>query len=211
MIRLFWLLLLLSPSGFAESFAALTVTPYGQQQFDISTGVSTLPEGGQVIDKETNLKLEASFVRYSEGGFIEATGSTVVGKFGTLSAASLYVDVAAQSISASGNLQFLYGTLSLTANTLKIYLTPDVAVLEGNVQSVNPSFSVSKLVINLKTQQALLLSPYVYQNGPLTLQQDSVGELLQLLPERSGETLSYNASSVISEDVLAALSPFLTP
>jgi hypothetical protein len=210
MLRLVFVLLL-SPLGFAESFAALTVTPFGQQQFDIATGISTLAAGGQIIDKETNLKLEASFVRYLEGGFIEATGSTVMGKFGTLTAESLYVDVAAQSISASGELHFLYSNLNLTANALNIYLTPDVAVLEGNVQSANPNFSVNKLVIYLKTQQALLVSPYVYQNGPLTLQQDAAGELLQLLPEGSGESLSYNASTIISEEILAVLGSFLSP
>jgi hypothetical protein len=201
------LVCLWSGLGLAESFAALTVIPTGQQQFDISTGVTTLPEGGRVLDKETGLALEAAFVRYSEGGFIEAAGSTVEGKFGTLTASSIYVDVANQTISASGSLQLNYRLLSLSAERLTIYLQPDIAVLSGNVQSLDPSFSVTKLLINLKTQQALLVSPYVYQNGPLSLQQTSEGQLLQLIPIEG----SYNASTVISEDLQASLAPFLLP
>jgi hypothetical protein len=193
--------------GAAESFAALTVVPHGQQQLDISTGITTLPEGGYIVDKETGLILDAAFVRYSEGGFIEATGSSVQGKFGTLTASSLYVDVVAQTITASGTLQLNYSGLSLSADHLLIYLQPDVAVLSGSVKSADPALSTSNMLINLKTQQALLVSPYSYQSGSLTFEQTVAGQLLQLASVDG----NYNASTVISEDLQASLAPFLMP
>lgn len=191
----------------AESFAALTVTPNGAQSFDISTGVTTLDAGGLVVDKETGLRLEADFVRYEEGAFVEATAATVEGRFGKLTAAKLYVDSVAQTIVASGGLVLEYNDLVLSGDSLKVFLTPDVVVLTGNITSAAPEFTSSELLIHLETKEALLVSPYRYVNGALTLSQTAAQQLLQLTTTDMG----YTVSTTISEAVKTALSPYISP
>ena len=190
----------------AQSFAALTVTPLGEQNFDLSTGITTLPEGGEVIDKETGLELSAGFIRYEEGGFIEAESAQVVGEFGALSASTLFVDAKAQRISASGGVELSYNDLALASDALEIYLEPDVVVLEGGVTSETPDFDSERVLIYLKTEQALLVSPYIYVNGPLSLRQAGADKLLQITPQNG---TSYSASSTVDEALVGALAPYL--
>lgn len=194
----------------AQSFASLTVTPRGSQNFDLSTNVTTLDEGGLVVDKETGLELEANFIRYEEGSFIEAEAARVLGKFGSLATRQLFVDSIEDVITAEGNITLNYNDLNLTADALTIYSEQDVVVLEGNVQSDLPSFESERLAIYLDTEQALLLSPYTYTNGSLSLRQTSAGKLLQLSPRSdAADIANYDASTTVTPDLLAQLEPYL--
>lgn len=194
----------------AQSFAALSVTPRGAQNFDLSTNVTTLDEGGLVLDKETGLELEADFIRYEEGGFIEARSAAVLGKFGSLQSDELYVDSLEEVITAEGGVTLVYNELSLAADALTIYLEPDVVILQGNVKSDLPSFESEGLAIYLDSEQALLLSPYSYTNGPLNLRQPSAGKQLQLNPRDAAQgATSYDASSSVTPELLSQLEPYL--
>ena len=194
----------------AQSFAALSVTPRGSQNFDLSTNITTLAEGGLVVDKETGLELEADFIRYEEGGFIEAQAAAVLGEFGSLESDKLYVDSLEDVILAEGGVTLLYNELSLTADALTVYLEPDVVILQGNVKSDLPSFESEGLAIYLASEQALLLSPYSYTSGPLRLRQPSAGKQLQLNPRDAAQgAMSYDASSSVTPELLSQLEPYL--
>ena len=193
----------------AESFAALTITPAGQQVFDLATGVTTLPQGGEIVDRESKLSLNAAHIRYEEGNFIEASESTVRGKFGTLQAADIVVNLIEQTILATGSLQFDYSGLSVVADSLTIYLEPDIAVLEGRVTSDAPQLSSATVVIDLTSQHVLLVSPYLYQNGILRLTQDAEGEFLQLDQTGTDDAPSYQARTQVDELVFERLNPFM--
>ncbi len=192
----------------AQSFAALTVSPTGTQVFDISTGITTLPEGGTILDKEANLRLVAASIRYAEGGFIQASQVTVEGRFGNLQAEDLYVDITAQTIQATGSLSLAYQALDLTGERLTIYIQADVMVLEAAV-SGQPQFTGQMLIVQLERQQAFLVAPYSFQDGLVTLRQSSAGQLLQLSQQEVQGSVRYAASTTIQGDLLAELLAYL--
>ena len=152
---------LFSGFGFAQTFAALTIESAGRQTFDIATNTTYLPDGGKIIDETAKLSLSASDITYQEASFIKASGALVQGEFGSLQGTLMNIDVSAQILTAEA-ITLDYRNLVVTADSIVIYLGPDIARLSGNVQSADPSFTASSLIINLKTGYGLLLSPFSY-------------------------------------------------
>jgi hypothetical protein len=197
--------------GLSQSFAALTVVPTGQQTFDISTGVTDLPEGGKIIDESQKLSLSAEQMSFKEGSFIKAAKATVTGEFGSLNSPSIFIDLSTQELNAD-TVELHYKNIVITGTHLKLFLKPNIARLDTEVSSSDPQFIASSLLINLKTGDALLVSPYSFQNGPLALKQENEGKNLQLSPvEAEDGSLSYQASSVVEENLLASFEPYLNP
>lgn len=197
------------PLAQADGLAALTIIPAGSEQFDISTGVTTLPEGGEVIDAKRGLSLKSAFIRYEEDKFIETQDATVSGKFGTLSAETLTLDLEQNVITASGELSLESSNMLVTAQALDLFLDANVARLQGEVSSLSPSFEAHVLLLRLNEPGALLISPYQMQNGPFVLQQKSGGSMLQLYQEKVGETYVYNPSTEVEAALLSVLTPFM--
>ncbi len=211
-LRAFFLLLGLFFGGaaWAESFAKLTVTPSGEQHFDIASGVITLPQGGEIVDAERGIRVESAFIRYLEGAYIEAAGAVAEGKFGRLEAETLYLDLATNELRASGGLELENGGLLLRADELSLFLDANIARLSGRVSSTLPAFETDALIINLTSDSALLVAPYRFQSGPLTLTQNQQGSLLQLTQETLADgTRLYNPSTLVQAEVLETLTPYL--
>jgi hypothetical protein len=195
-------------SAFAQGFAAFTVTPAGAQEMDIDTGITTLPEGGQIIDTERELTLNATFISYKDGEFIEAKGGTSDGPFGLLEAAELRLEVATNTIIATGGISLTKDGLALTADNLTLELDSNIAVLSGNIKNTEPAFEAAAIVIKVGKGYALLASPF--NNGIASITQDSPGSLLQLKQiENEDGTFSYNVSAKIDEAINTELSPYL--
>ena len=202
--------LALLPVAYSTEFAALTITPAGAEQVDIATGITTLPDGGEVVDAERELTLQSDFIRFEEGKFIETEGTEVTGKFGTLTADALRIDLEQDTITAEGELTLNNQTLSVTADALTLFLEPNVARLAGNVQSAAPEFETEALLLKLDEPDALLVSPYRFQNGPFTLEQSGQDTLLQLHQEKGEDgTEVYNPSTTVSAELLETLEPYL--
>jgi hypothetical protein len=197
-------------SAFAQGFAAFTVNAAGAQEIDINTGVTTLPEGGEIIDTERELKLIATFISYKDGEFIEAKGGTSEGPFGLLEAPELRFDAANNTIMATGGISLTKDGLSLTADDVTLNLDSSIAVLSGNINNTEPPFEASAIVVKLGGGYALLASPFHYQSGFAQLKQDKPGSLLQLKQlENEDGTFSYNVSSEVDETINTELSPYL--
>ena len=175
--------------GSPQDFAALNIVPSGPEELDLTTGVTTLPQGGEIGYRAENVTLKGSFIRYLEGDFVEITGATVTGDFGTLRAPELRFDVGAQTLDAKGA-TFAGEALALTADTLSLSLKDDVAVLEGNVTSKIPELTAARVLVDLTGSQGLLIGPYTYQDGPVGLK----GAADKLL------ALSWDASGALSAD-----------
>lgn len=209
---LFALLLTLAfglPLAQADDLAALTIIPLGSEQFDISTGLTTLPEGGEVIDAKRKLTLNSAFIRYEENKFIETQDSVVTGKFGTLRAETLSIDLEQNIITASGELSFENASMLVTAQALDLFLDADVARLQGEVSSLSPAFEAQVLLLRLSEPGTLLVSPYQVENGPFTLKQKGDGSLLQLYREKVGKDYVYNPSTDIEPTLLTVMTPFM--
>lgn len=207
---LFLALALLVGGAGAESFAKLSVVAKGEQRFDIATGVTTLPEGGKVTDAERGIYLESSYIEYLEGSYVEAQGAVVEGRFGRFSAERLRLDLKSGELRASGELRFDGNGLTVRADELLLNLDADVLRLSGNVSSSAPSFETQALVLELDDNRALLVAPYRYQEGALTLSQGQAGSLLQLTQETLADgSQRYSPSTDVQAEVLQALTPYL--
>ena len=202
-------LLFTLPLAQADNLAALTIIPAGSEQFDISTGLTTLPEGGEVIDAKRKLNLRSGFMRYEENKFIETQDAVVTGKFGTLRAETLTIDLEKNVIAASGELSLESTSMLVTAQALDLFLDADVARLQGEVSSLSPEFQAQTLLLKLNEPGALIMSPYQVQNGPLILTQKNSGHLLQLHQEKVGETYIYNPSTEVEASLLNAFAAFM--
>jgi hypothetical protein len=197
-------------SSLAQGIAALTVNPAGEQEYDINTGITTLPQGGTVIDKERELQLDAEFIRYKDGEFIEATGGTSEGPFGLLQAPELRLEVTTDVITATGGISLTKDGLALTSDTLTLDLNSSVAVLAGNIKNVEPAFEAAAMVVKLGGGYAVLTSPFYYSNGPLEFAQDAPGNFLQLKQlENEDGTFRYTASTQVDETINTELTPYL--
>ena len=195
---------------FAEPYARLSVVPTGEQVFDLASGVSTLPEGGEIRDAERDLRVLSPYIRYLEGRFVEARDAVATGAFGRLEAATLYFDLATGELLASGGLKLEYEGLVLEAADLALYLEDGVARLAGGVRSSAPAFEAEALLLPLDGGGALLVSPYRYTQPPLALEQPRAGELLQLMAETGPDgSRRYIPSTTVGDAVLTSLSPYL--
>lgn len=173
-----------APVSTEADFAALSVRPYGAQNLDLATGVTTLPDGGEVRYGELDVTLSGSWLRFLEGDFIEVEGGTVTGAFGTLRAPELRFEVASQTLRAAGGVRF-EGEVVLAAEAVTLNLEDDVALLEGGVTSTAPNLEGERALVDLTGGQALLVGPYRYQEGPVTLR-GAAGERLALLWDEAG-------------------------
>ena len=176
--------------GTLQDFAALTIRPSGPENLDLATGVTTLPQGGEIGYRAEDVTLKGTFIRYLEGDFVEVRGATVTGDFGTLRAPQLRFDVGAQTLRAEGGATFMGEALALTADTLSLNLKDDVALLEGNVTSKTPELTAERVLVDLSGSQGLLVGPYTYQDGPVGLT-GAAGKQL---------ALSWDASGALSAD-----------
>lgn len=174
-----------APVGDPQDFAALTIRPTGPEQLDLETGVTTLPEGGEISYRQEGVTLRGSFIRYLEGTFVEVEEAVVEGEFGTLEAPQLRFDVAAQTLIAESGATFAGEALSLSADVLALDLADDTADLTGNVQSTDPELVSARALVDLNGSAGVLVGPYEYQEGPVGLS-GAEGKLLALSWDEAG-------------------------
>lgn len=191
----------------ANPFAALVVTPHGEQIFDLATGVTTLPDGGEVTAREAEVVLTGQRLRFQPGVFVEAEEALVTARAFTLSAPSIFLDIAQQSLSAGGGVVYRSPELVLSAEQLQIDLARGYAVLSNVVSTGVPLLEAAVLVVAGDLNAALLVGPYRYQYGPLTLSSSEAGDLLELRWSTTAEGISFAVSTDISAELLARYVP----
>ena len=190
----------------ATPFAALQITPYGDQTVDLATGVTTLSQGGEIVDEESGVTLTGSLVTYKEGDHVEVTDGEVAGEFGSLAAPTVRLDASAQTLEATGGVRFEGEGLALQSDTLTLYLEPDIAVAAGSLTSETPALEAAALLVDLQQNAALVVGPYRYTNGPLTLQSDTKDFLS--LTWGADET-DFEASTTVDPALHTRLEPYL--
>jgi len=184
-------------------FAALTVTPAGSQSYDISTGITSLPQGGTIFDRDTGVSLEAKRITYVDGSYIDGETVTVTGAFGTLSADKLHIDVRGGALIASGHLTLTRGVLSLSAAKLHYDANRQVADFTGPVRGSSPDFSADRLLLDADSGNVLLLGDYRFSEGPFTLRAPEGGGRLELTLHQVDGAPVYDAATQIPAALLA--------
>jgi len=153
----------------AARFAAFSVEPFGPQRVNLDTGVTTLPQGGILTDNENGLRLKGSYIEYKEGSFVRARGVELVSQKETFLAQSLEHDIPKQEARFTGLTFSNRDFKGLRADRAMALFAEDVVVLKGNVTSETPKLQAETLVVDLKSQEALALGSFTYQESRATL------------------------------------------
>ncbi|WP_243031811.1 hypothetical protein [Thermus altitudinis] len=173
------LALLLGPTWGAR-FASFSVEPFGTQRVNLDTGVTTLPQGGILVDNENGLRLKASYLEYKEGSFVRARGAELLSEGESFVAQSLEHDIPKQEARFTG-LSFSNPDFKgLKAERALALFAHDIVVLKGKVQAESPRLQAETLVVNLKDREALALGSFTYQEGKATLRGQGAGARLYL-------------------------------
>lgn len=190
-------------------FAGLTVVPHGRQLFDIISGVTRLPEGGTVTDKESGVTLSAEKIEYRAEDYVEAWGVSLDGAFGRVTADSMRMDLAAGVLRASGGLRLERDGLNVSASTLDFDANSEVASFGGGVRSTDPRFQADKVLLDATTGNVLLEGEYVYEGGLFALRSPEGGGLLALILVLKDGVPTYDAATEVSPEILARFAAYL--
>lgn len=210
------LLLLLAGTALAQtggSFANLVITPTGDEEYDISTGITTLTEGGVIQDHGSGITLEAPLISYRVDDYIDTSFTTVTGGFGTVLGDSVYVDIRESLLTAGGNLQLTGRNLHVSGNELSYFAESGVVDLQGNVSATDPVFTASRILYDTASGTVLLFGPYTFDDGFLQLSASSPDSFLELLrpaaePEDVDE-FAFLVSSTPAAQTLALFAAWL--
>lgn len=161
-----WILTLLTCSTvWAANFAGFTIKAYGDQDLDLSTGVTTLPKGGMVNDSQTGLTVDAQWIRFKDNGFLEAKEARIkLETTGTLSASSLRYDMVSQKFTAEGNLRYSDGLIKdLKAKDLELDGKNQVLVIRKGISSTEPKLVADKMLVDYTARVAIMQGNYTFQ------------------------------------------------
>lgn len=206
------LLLCLGSTALANDgapFAALEVRSSGPQVIDITTGITTLPEGGSVVDKQTGVSFTAGHIAYLDGTFIEATGVLLEGAFGVLAADVVRIDITTSSLLAKGSLTLRREGLEVLANELRYFAEQEVAVFEGGVTGTEPKFEAERVLLDVRTGDVLLDGRYSFDGDLFTMTSPEQGGMLELRLVELGEIVTYSAASEVSQSLLERFRAYL--
>lgn len=188
------------PGAGAAGFAALDIVPAGEQIFDISSGRTLLPDGGEVIDHATGVRLLAPYIAFAEGRSLEATDVLVTGSFGSFRAATLTIDIEGALLSAAGGVLLERDSLTLTAPELIYDAGAEIARFSGPVTGTDPDFEAAGLLLDTLSGTVMLLGPYRFQDGPLTLASSRDDGRLELVFTLLDGEPNYSAATEISAE-----------
>ena len=187
----------------ASAFAELAVTAYGAQRFDLATGFTELPDGGEVVDQGSGVRLEAPWLRYAEGERLEATDALVHGPFGELFAPALTLDLTLRRLEADGDVSLTTSSGTVRARRLRFDAGEGWILAWDDVRSDTPALEAAGIWYEVDGGRLLLLPPYAYVDGPITLRADADGAPLQLTPDLAddGTVNGYDASTDLDDDL----------
>ena len=196
------------PGPADEPFATLTITPYGDEVFDIGTGTTTLVDGGEVVDAATGIRLAAPLIRVQQGAWLSAREPVVTGEFGEVAAAALELDFGTRVLSVEGPLTLTREGLTLTAAAATYDTNANLASFEAP-SSEQPEFEAERLLLDPKTGDALLVGPYEFSDGIFTLSSEEEGALLALVWSEVEGVGGYDATTDIPEGHRERFAPLL--
>ena len=166
-MRLLPLALFLS-LALAARFAAFSVEPAGPQRVNLDTGVTTLPQGGVLVDNENGLRLKAGYIEYKEGAFIRARALELLSAKETFRAQSLDYSIPKQEARFTGLLFSNQDFANVRAELGHGFLSEEVLIAKG-VRAEKPALTAETLVVDLRRREALAAGSFTLVDGQRTL------------------------------------------
>jgi len=190
----------------AARFAALSIEPYGDQVFDLATGVTTLPEGGVIRDNANDLSIDAEYVEYKEDVYVLARkAKSEAGKVRFV-AEQLRYELPEDRVRLEGGVVLDTPQVkALEARGAWIFLGDGVAVLEDGVRAMRPELEAQAMISDYRNGEALLLAPYRYRDAALGVTLSGKNPEKPLFLRFDAKTGEVQASSKVEAEVGARL------
>ncbi|MGY2893147.1 hypothetical protein [Deinococcus sp. UYEF24] len=190
----------------AATLGAFQISARGDQNLNLATGQTELPQGGTATDSKNGLTLTGKTLKYLPGQSLQATGATLrVAAGGVLNADTVNYDVKGGTLKASGHLNYTSARIrGLSAGTVVLYTVSGAVVASGNVRAASPALSASRVVVLNGGAQILLAGNYTLSTGSSRLTDASASARLLL----SG-TGRQSANPRPTSAALRAFAPYL--
>lgn len=145
--------------------SGLVIQPKGDQTVNPSTGVTTLPQGGVVIDNAHGIRIEATYIEHKRDEFIKATNASIQTSGQTIKTPSLNYAMKLDRVDISGPLEFTSPDVTgLKADKAVAYPNADRVVALGNVRAGSPVIAANAIVFDGKKRTAFLYGNYCFES-----------------------------------------------
>jgi lipopolysaccharide assembly outer membrane protein LptD (OstA) len=180
--------------------AGLVIQPKGDQTVNPSTGVTTLPQGGSVLDNAHGIRIEAAYIEHKRDDFVKATNATIFTSGQTIKTPSLNYAIQADRVDIAGPLEVSSSDVTgLKADRAVAFLKAERVVALGNVRSNAPVLAANAVVFDTKKRTAFLYGNYRFESkdGKTKLSQAGAESALLVNFPKSG---SASATTKIAAD-----------
>ncbi|WP_407570782.1 hypothetical protein [Deinococcus altitudinis] len=190
----------------AATLGAFQISARGNQNLNLSTGQTELPQGGTATDSKNGLTLSGKTLKYRPGQSLQATGATIrVAAGGVLNADTVNYDVKTGTLQASGHLNYTSARIrGLSAANVVLYTASGAVVASGNVRATSPTLSASRVVVLNGGGQILLAGNYTLSTGSSRL--TDAGASARLLLSGTGR---QSVTPRPTQAALRAFAPYL--
>jgi hypothetical protein len=149
----------------AVAQAGLVIQPKGDQTLNPSTGVTTLPQGGVVVDNAHGIRIEAAYIEHKRDDFVKATNATIITAGKTIKTPSLNYAIQADRVDIAGPLEVSSSDVAgLKADKAVAFVGAERIVAVGNVRSSAPVLAANAIVFDAKRRTAFLYGNYRYES-----------------------------------------------
>jgi hypothetical protein len=208
MKRKFVLITALCGITFAASFSGFDIKPKGNQDVDLVTGITTLPQGGTVSDSKNGIKIDAQFIEMKEGDFLKAkTARLTTTDGGLLTASNVEYSVKNNNLTATGKINYKDDNIkNLGADKVVVSTRDKIIVASGGVEAEAPNIKANMVLADYDKNVAVLYGNYAFQSGKQKLSNKSSTGLLYVKFNTKGEA---TATTKPTSEQLATFKPYL--
>ena len=187
----------------------LTVIPFGEQTFDIATGLTTLSQGGEIRDRVSGVVVTAPFIELQQGVFIEAKNVEATGAFGTFQALELNISFEESVVRAEGEVTLRKDATVIYAEQLAYYVDTQILRLAGGVIGASPVIEAKAIILEFASGTALLVGPYTFEEGLFTLSSTLEDSFLELVSVEYDDVSTFEAATEVNPENLDRFKEYL--
>ena len=192
-----------------DPLVGLTVVPFGEQTFNIATGLTTLPQGGEITDRVSGVVITAPFIELQQGVFIKAETVEASGEFGIVQASEFYIDFESSVIIAEGEVTLSKDATAIHSEQLFYFVDTKILRLSGGVVGESPAIEAEAIILEFSSGIALLVGPYTFTDGVFTLSSVIENSLLELVTVENEGSSIFQAATEVDPENLARFKEYL--
>ncbi len=179
----------------------LVIQANGDQETD-ENGVTTMNQGGTVIDNVNGITIKGSFIKVKDGAFLNATNATIItAQKQSISASKIDWNIASDRMGLTGPLSVSTDEVkALSSGYAVAYPKAGIIVSPGGVTASSPMIRANSAVIDGKNHEAFLSGKYLFQEKGKTKLE---GSMLWIKFDSKGKATSTKTGNSIPEGVKA--------